>query len=176
MTARDSTPSPSARGIERGLIAPDQEVSEEQLFGLIFEPGFSTAKTLSSVSGRGVGMDAVRRVIDDLRGVVEVKSQKGRGTQVTLRLPLTLAIIDGLLVKVGNGPFVLQLSNVEECVELPKDEDTRQSGRSILRIRDHWCRSSASTPSSGSSGLRMPTAGWSSPASMAAAQASSSTR
>ena len=125
-----------ARGIERGLIGADQEVSEEQLFGLIFEPGFSTAKTLSSVSGRGVGMDAVRRVIDGLRGIVEVRSQKGRGTEVTLRLPLTLAIIDGLLVKVAGGAFVLPLSNVEECVELPKDENTRASGRSILRIRD----------------------------------------
>lgn len=125
-----------ARGIERGLIAPDQEIPEEQLFALIFEPGFSTAKTLSSVSGRGVGMDAVRRVIDDLRGTVEVRSQKGRGTEVTLRLPLTLAIIDGLLVKVAGGPFVLPLSNVEECVELPKDENERRSGRSILRIRD----------------------------------------
>lgn len=125
-----------ARGIERGLIAADQDIPEEQLFGLIFEPGFSTAATLSSVSGRGVGMDAVRRVIDDLHGAVEVKSVKGRGTEVTLRLPLTLAIIDGLLVKVAGGPFVLPLSNVEECVELPRDENERQSGRSILRIRD----------------------------------------
>ncbi|PZX11365.1 two-component system chemotaxis sensor kinase CheA [Palleronia aestuarii] len=124
------------RGIERGLIAPDQELSEEQLFALIFEPGFSTATTLSSVSGRGVGMDAVHRAIDDLRGTVEVKSQKGRGTEVTLRLPLTLAIIDGLLVTVGEAPFVLPLSNVEECVELPVDEETRKSGRSLLRIRD----------------------------------------
>ena len=81
-------------------------------------------------------MDAVRRVIDDLRGTVEVKSQPGRGTEVTLRLPLTLAIIDGLLVKVAGGPFVLPLSSVEECVELPKDEIDRASGRSILRIRD----------------------------------------
>ena len=125
-----------ARGIERGLIAADQDIPEDQLFSLIFEPGFSTAKALSSVSGRGVGMDAVRRVIDDLHGAVEVKSVKGRGTEVTLRLPLTLAIIDGLLVKVAGGPFVLPLSNVEECVELPHDENERQSGRSILRIRD----------------------------------------
>ncbi|WP_299822372.1 chemotaxis protein CheA [uncultured Jannaschia sp.] len=124
------------RGIERGLIAADVEISEEQLFGLIFKPGFSTAKTLSSVSGRGVGMDAVRRVIEDLRGSVEVRSQKGAGTEVTLRLPLTLAIIDGLLVKVAGGPFVLPLSSVEECVELPRADDVRASGRSILRIRD----------------------------------------
>lgn len=124
------------RAIERGLIKEDKEMTEDQLFALIFEPGFSTAKSLSSVSGRGVGMDAVRRVIDDLRGTVEVKSQKGRGTQVTLRLPLTLAIIDGLLVKVAGSPFVLPLSGVEECVELPSQEGGRESGRSILCIRD----------------------------------------
>ncbi len=124
------------RGIERGLIAADADLPEDQLFGLIFEPGFSTAKTLSSVSGRGVGMDAVRRVIEDLRGSVDVRSQKGAGTEVTLRLPLTLAIIDGLLVKVGGAPFVLPLSSVEECVELPPADDVRTSGRSILRIRN----------------------------------------
>jgi two-component system chemotaxis sensor kinase CheA len=125
-----------ARAVERGLLAPDAEMTEAQLYGLIFEPGFSTAKTLSSVSGRGVGMDAVRRVIEDLRGSVDVRSQKGVGTEVTLCLPLTLAIIDGLLVKVGGGPFVLPLSSVEECVELPPADDLRASGRSILRIRD----------------------------------------
>ena len=124
------------RAVERGLIAPDAELSEEQLYGLIFEPGFSTAKTLSSVSGRGVGMDAVRRVIEDLQGTVEVRSQKGVGTEVTLCLPLTLAIIDGLLVKVGEESFVVPLSSVEECVELPPSDDVRASGRSILRIRD----------------------------------------
>ncbi len=124
------------RAVERGLIAPDAELSEEQLYGLIFEPGFSTAKTLSSVSGRGVGMDAVRRVIEDLQGTVEVRSQKGVGTEVTLCLPLTLAIIDGLLVKVGEESFVVPLSSVEECVELPPSDDVRASGRSILGIRD----------------------------------------
>ncbi|WP_299815489.1 chemotaxis protein CheA [uncultured Jannaschia sp.] len=125
-----------ARAIERGLITPEVEMSEEQLFGLIFEPGFSTAKTLSSVSGRGVGMDAVRRVIEDLRGSVDVRSQRGVGTEVTLCLPLTLAIIDGLLVKVGTESFVIPLSSVEECVELPPDDDVRASGRSILHIRN----------------------------------------
>ncbi|MBM9593598.1 chemotaxis protein CheA [Roseitranquillus sediminis] len=124
------------RAIERKLIAATDDLSEEALYQLIFEPGFSTAKALSSVSGRGVGMDAVRRVIEDLRGTVEVRSRTGIGTEVTLRLPLTLAIIDGLLVRVGEGSFVLPLASVEECVELPEDEEARQSGRSILRIRD----------------------------------------
>ncbi|MDT8343006.1 MAG: chemotaxis protein CheA [Thermohalobaculum sp.] len=125
-----------ARAVERGLIPADAEMPAEALHQLIFEPGFSTAKTVSSVSGRGVGMDAVRAVIADLRGTVEVRSTLGRGTTVTLRLPLTLAIIDGLLVRVGSGTFVIPLPSVMECVELPAAEAGRESGRSILKIRD----------------------------------------
>lgn len=124
------------RATERGLITEDQDLSDEALHQLIFEPGFSTADSLTSVSGRGVGMDAVRRVVDDLRGTIDVKSRPGAGTEVTLRLPLTLAIIDGLLVTVDGDPFVLPLSSVEECVDLPDSENSRQEGRSILRIRD----------------------------------------
>jgi len=124
------------RAVERGLIGADQDVSNEALFQLIFEPGFSTAANLSAVSGRGVGMDAVRRTVDDLRGSIDVKSKPGVGTEVTLRLPLTLAIIDGLLVKVDGEPFVLPLSSVEECVDLPDSENAREEGRSILQIRD----------------------------------------
>jgi len=103
---------------------------------LIFEPGFSTAQNVSSVSGRGVGMDAVRRVVDDLRGSIDVKSTPGQGTEVILRLPLTLAIIDGLLVDVDGDRFVLPLSSVEECVDLPESENQREDGRTILRIRN----------------------------------------
>jgi len=124
------------RAIERGMITKDQEVSTETLYQMIFEAGFSTAQNLSSVSGRGVGMDAVRRVVDDLRGSIDVKSTPGKGTEVTLRLPLTLAIIDGLLVDVDGDRFVLPLSSVEECVDLPEDENQREDGRTILRIRD----------------------------------------
>ncbi|MCL5776521.1 chemotaxis protein CheA [Limibaculum sp. FT325] len=125
-----------ARAIERGLIAPDADIAPEALYQLIFEPGFSTARTVSNLSGRGVGMDAVRAVIGELRGTVEVHSVPGRGTTVTLRLPLTLAIIDSLLVRVGKGVFVLPLPSVMECVELPAAEAGRESGRSILKIRD----------------------------------------
>ncbi len=124
------------KAVARGLIAAEDDLSEEALQQLIFAPGFSTAEAVTSVSGRGVGMDAVRRVVADLRGGVEVRSQKGVGTEVTLRLPLTLAIIEGLLVHVGDGAFVIPLSSVEECVELPAAENARQSGRAILRIRD----------------------------------------
>lgn len=124
------------RALERGLIEPDLEYSDEAIHQLIFAPGFSTAATVSSVSGRGVGMDAVRNFIEDLRGAVEVKSETGKGTSVTLRLPLTLAIIDGLLVKIGSGEFVLPLASVEECVELSDDETKNDRQRSIINIRD----------------------------------------
>lgn len=123
------------KAIERGLIDPAADIPDEQVHQLIFAPGFSTAETLSKVSGRGVGMDAVRTFIEDLRGAVDVKSEAGKGTSVTLRMPLTLAIIDGLLVRVGDGSYVLPLASVEECVELSPDETKRESGRSILTIR-----------------------------------------
>jgi two-component system chemotaxis sensor kinase CheA len=104
---------------------------------MIFAPGFSTADKVSSVSGRGVGMDAVLSAITGLRGTVEVTSRKGEGTRLTLRLPLSLAIIDGLLVRLGPDVFVLPLIAVEECVEFDVTELTRNSGRRMLRIREH---------------------------------------
>ncbi|HKJ73935.1 MAG TPA: chemotaxis protein CheA, partial [Alphaproteobacteria bacterium] len=124
-----------AKAVENGLIAPDTNLSESELFQLIFQPGFSTAKEVTSLSGRGVGMDVVKRTIDGLRGTIDVASRPGEGTQVTLRLPLTLAIIDGLLVRVGDGRYVIPLSAVEECVELSPDEDARSQTRSFLSIR-----------------------------------------
>jgi len=124
------------RAVDRGLISAEDDLSETELQQLIFAPGFSTAKALSSVSGRGVGMDAVRTVVGDLGGDVEVRSTRGRGTEVVLRLPLTLAIIEGLLVRVGTGHYVLPLSSVDECVDLGQTETKRESGRAILTIRD----------------------------------------
>ncbi len=124
------------RGIERGLISEEDEPSDDAIHQLIFAPGFSTAATVSSVSGRGVGMDAVRNFIEELRGAVEVKSERGVGTTVTLRMPLTLAIIDGLLVRVGDGNFVIPLASVEECVELSADEASNDRQRSIINIRN----------------------------------------
>lgn len=126
-----------ARAVERGLLAPDDRPDSAELHQLIFAPGFSTARELSSVSGRGVGMDAVRSAIETLRGAIEVESTHGQGTRVTLRLPVTLSIIDGLLVKLGKGIFVIPLAVVEECVELDATERNRESGRSMMRIREH---------------------------------------
>lgn len=126
-----------ARAVERGLLAADATPSVSELHQLIFAPGFSTAKVISSVSGRGVGMDAVRTTVDALRGSIDVASWPGRGSRVTLRLPVTLAIIDGLLVRLGEAVFVIPLSSVEECVELDASEARRESGRSMLQIREH---------------------------------------
>ena len=123
------------RGEEQGLIPPGARLSDNELFQLILQPGFSTAREVTSVSGRGVGMDVVRRAIDTLRGNIDIASQPGRGSEITLRLPLTLAIIDGLLVRVGDGRYVIPLSAIEECVELSAADDTRSRGHTFLNIR-----------------------------------------
>ncbi|MES9995016.1 chemotaxis protein CheW [Desulfovibrio aminophilus] len=124
-----------AKAVERGLIQPEAELLEKELFKLIFEPGFSTAKKLTSVSGRGVGMDVVKRSIDSLRGSVEIKSRKGQGSEIIIRLPLTLAIIDGLQVRVGDAFFVIPLSLVEECVELARQDVEEAGNQRILYLR-----------------------------------------
>jgi two-component system chemotaxis sensor kinase CheA len=124
-----------ARAIDRGLIGAETHLSEMEILGLIFQPGFSTAKRVTGVSGRGVGMDVVRKGVENLRGIVEVASKRGQGTTVTLRLPLTLAIIDGLLVRVGGAGFVLPLANTLECIEMSRAEIERANGRHIVVVR-----------------------------------------
>ncbi|HJW87358.1 MAG TPA: chemotaxis protein CheA [Candidatus Brocadiaceae bacterium] len=124
-----------AKAVEKGLITDSADFSEKALFALIFLPGFSTAKTITSVSGRGVGMDVVKRTIDALRGSVEVHSKCGVGTTITIKLPLTLAIIEGLQVEVGDEHFVLPLSMVEECMELTREEVEKSHGWRITNIR-----------------------------------------
>jgi two-component system, chemotaxis family, sensor kinase CheA len=123
------------RAVERGLISQEAQLTESQIFALLFEPGFSTAATVTDVSGRGVGMDVVRQRVESLRGAVEVSSQPGQGTSVTLRLPLTMAIIDGLLVGVGDACFVLPLSITLECIELTRQDIARANGKHIANVR-----------------------------------------
>ncbi|MGF1643807.1 MAG: chemotaxis protein CheA [Thiotrichales bacterium] len=106
------------KAIARGVIASGDGMSDGDIYRLIFEPGFSTAEQVTNLSGRGVGMDAVRRAVEDLRGTVEVESEAGQGTMVRLRLPLTLAIIEGFLMAVGDQRFIVPLEMVDECVEL----------------------------------------------------------
>jgi two-component system, chemotaxis family, sensor kinase CheA len=123
-----------AKGLQQGLVSEGQSLSEREIFNLIFEPGFSTAAQVSNLSGRGVGMDVVRRNIQALRGIIELESVMGVGTTVRIRLPLTLAIIDGFLVGVGDSSYVIPLDMVVECVEL---DDSRHSddGKRYLNLR-----------------------------------------
>jgi two-component system chemotaxis sensor kinase CheA len=124
-----------SRAIERGLTAEGAQLSEQEIFAFIFQPGFSTAKQVSDVSGRGVGMDVVRQRVDSLRGSIDVASKPGLGTTVTLRLPLTLAIIDGLLVSIGDASFVLPLANTQECIELTRADVEAANGKHLANVR-----------------------------------------
>ena len=123
------------RAIERGMIAVDVSLSDSEIFALIFQPGFSTASRVTDVSGRGVGMDVVRQSVESLRGTIDVASQSGEGTSVTLRLPLTLAIIDGLLVSVADAYFVLPLANTLECIELTREDLEKTNGKHVVEVR-----------------------------------------
>lgn len=122
------------KAIERGLVSEGQTLSDKEIFGLVFEPGFSTAAQVSNLSGRGVGMDVVKRNIQALRGTVDLDSVEGQGTTVRLRLPLTLAIIDGFLIGAGSASYVVPLEQVLECIELP-DKDKPEAGASYLNLR-----------------------------------------
>ncbi len=124
-----------SRAIERGLTSEGAPLSEPEIFAFIFQPGFSTAAQVTDVSGRGVGMDVVRQRVDSLRGSIDVASKAGEGTTVTLRLPLTLAIIDGLLVSIGGASFVVPLANVLECVELTQADVERANRKHIAEVR-----------------------------------------
>jgi two-component system chemotaxis sensor kinase CheA len=124
------------KAIERGIIGSDAALPESELLSLIFAPGFSTAKKVTSVSGRGVGLDVVKRNIEALHGSIEIENREGEGTKISLKLPLTLAIVDGLLVKVEKGYFVVPLSSVEECVELTREDVEKAHGRNLIRIRE----------------------------------------
>jgi two-component system chemotaxis sensor kinase CheA len=124
-----------SRAMEKGLIAPETQLAESEVFSLILAPGFSTARQITDVSGRGVGMDVVRRNVEALRGSIEIASQPGHGTAITLRLPLTLAIIDGLLVRVGQTRFILPLANTVECVELTRQDVQNGDGKHLANIR-----------------------------------------
>ncbi|WP_128923942.1 chemotaxis protein CheA [Bradyrhizobium guangxiense] len=123
-----------AKAEEQGLIAAGAVLTDHEIHQFLFHPGFSTAQTISALSGRGVGMDVVKRTIENMRGSIDLSTRSGQGTPVTLRLPLTLAIIEGLLIRVGEGRYIIPLSAVEECIELTAD-DERSRGRNFLNVR-----------------------------------------
>jgi len=126
-----------AKALERGMIREDAELTDKEILALVLQPGFSTAKSVTSVSGRGVGLDVVKRAIDALRGTIEIDSSKGAGTTITLRLPLTLAIIDGFLTKIGEENFIFPLSLVEECVELTAGRSATGNDKHMITVRGH---------------------------------------
>jgi two-component system chemotaxis sensor kinase CheA len=137
----------------RGIIPDGARLPEAEIHNLIFQPGFSTADKVSELSGRGVGLDVVRRNVNALSGAILVESRKGQGTTFTVRLPLTLAIIDGFAVKVGRETYVIPLSSVRECLELPAEKHSSAAGGVInlggealpyVRLRDLFeCRGAA---------------------------------
>jgi two-component system chemotaxis sensor kinase CheA len=119
---------------DRGLVPEGQNLSESEIFFLIFEPGFSTAEVVTDVSGRGVGMDVVRRQITGLRGRIEIQSARGRGTTFLLRLPLTLAIIDGLIVGVGGERYIMPINSVREMLRPTADMIFTMEGRAEMAM------------------------------------------
>ena len=127
------------KAIERGLVAPGTRPSEEELNMLIFEPGFSTVEQVSDLSGRGVGMDVVRQNVRALGGRIEVESATGKGTTVRLVLPLALAILDGLTVRVGAETFVFPLASVLETFQRPvSDLQTVKGDREVISLRGEY--------------------------------------
>jgi two-component system, chemotaxis family, sensor kinase CheA len=128
-----------ARARERGLVGADVELSDEQIHNLIFQPGFSTAETISDVSGRGVGMDVVKRNIHDLGGHVHIQSVEGKGSTIRIRLPLTLAILDGQLVRVGAETYVISLVAIVETIQVKRDRvSVVPGGAELFRLRDEY--------------------------------------
>lgn len=136
-----------SKAIEKGLVDPEKKLSDSEIFSLIFLPGFSSAEQVTDLSGRGVGMDVVRRSIEQLQGKVEVSSEQGEGTKVSLEIPFTLAITDGMLVKVGEQRFIVPTINIDMTFRAEHDDiytvmgDTEHvsfRGESVPVIRLHW--------------------------------------
>lgn len=127
------------KGIEKGLIAEDDQLTDSQIYDLIFQPGFSTADVVSDVSGRGVGMDVVRRNISELNGSIDVATVPGKGSVFTIRLPLTLAILDGQLVKVGNEIYIFPLISLVESIQLDRSmQNDVTDSQFIMQVRDEY--------------------------------------
>jgi two-component system chemotaxis sensor kinase CheA len=130
------------KAIENGMVAADAVLSDQEVYRHILAPGFSTAEKVTNLSGRGVGMDVVRSNIEALRGTLDIESEPGQGTTMRLCLPLTLAIIDGFHVGVGNSHFIIPLDLVEECIELPPDIgdqqylELREEALPFVRLRE----------------------------------------
>jgi len=127
------------KAVESGVIAPDEKLTDEEINNLIFEPGFSTAEVVSDISGRGVGMDVVRRNINELGGQIYIISEEGKGSTISIRLPLTLAIIDGQLVKVGTENYVIPMLSIDESLQINPSQIKRYKGKiDLYKLRDEY--------------------------------------
>lgn len=126
------------KAISKGLISADKasELSKQEVFNLIFAPGFSTAEKVTNVSGRGVGMDVVKTNVTRLRGIINIDSEVGKGTKIIIKLPLTLAIIQGLLVQINDETIVIPLSSVIEVVRVPKEQINYVNQKEVIKLRD----------------------------------------
>ena len=124
------------KATERGIINPNKIMTDMEAYNLIFEPGFSTAKQITSISGRGVGLDVVRRSIEKLNGKVTVTSEKGKGTKFTIKLPLTLAIIQGLLVRVGEEIYSIPITSVIESLRIKPEEINFIDNYEVINVRN----------------------------------------
>jgi two-component system chemotaxis sensor kinase CheA len=125
-----------AKGIEKGLITADQNLTDRDIFNLIFEPGFSTAEKVTTVSGRGVGMDVVKKQIAKLKGMVEITSAPGKGSTITIQLPLTLAIMQSLLVGIQEEVLAIPLSSVVESIRIKPSEIQKVGDCEVIKLRN----------------------------------------
>jgi two-component system chemotaxis sensor kinase CheA len=124
-----------AKAVSRGMISADAELSDRDLLNLILLPGFSTSQSVTNISGRGVGMDVVKKQIEALRGSLSIVSEEGKGTTMSLSLPLTLAIIEGLIVQVGEDQFIIPMAAITENVELDRAQRARNNRRNVITVR-----------------------------------------
>ena len=127
------------KAVESGVIAADEKLTDEEINNLIFEPGFSTAEVVSDISGRGVGMDVVRRNINELGGQIYIISEEGKGSTISIRLPLTLAIIDGQLVRVGSETYVIPMLSIDESLQINPRKIKRYKGKiDLYKLREEY--------------------------------------
>ncbi len=124
-----------SKAVSNGLVSENANLSDEEIYKLIFAAGLSTADKVSDISGRGVGMDVVKRNIEDLRGSIDIESVLGQGSKITIRLPLTLAIIDGFLVQVGTTKYIIPLENIKECIELTETQELEMGENEFINLR-----------------------------------------
>ena len=124
------------KAIKNGFVSENDKLSDKEICNLIFSAGLSTAEEVSDISGRGVGMDVVRRNIEELRGTIDVESEEEKGSKITIRLPLTLAIIDGFLIQAGRTKYILPLDMIQECIELDNELKENMKGNNFINLRE----------------------------------------